>query len=124
LIFWCDIDPIVRYPIISIAIEAFTNSEDNAEVAWKKIVFEIFNKAPSLDVVLTQLAEAIRPRMWSGSRSDILQERSILFKNLFQHENDEIGSRAKNEYTKLNKEIPANRKMEDGWNRESNESFE
>ncbi len=124
LIHWCDIDPIVRYPIISIAIEAFAHSEGNAELAWKEIVFEIFNKAPSLDAVLTQFAESIRPRMWSGSRSDILKERSVLFKNLFQHENDEIGSWAKNEYTKLNKEILTNRKMEDGWNRESNESFE
>lgn len=124
LIAWCDNDPEDHYPLIASAIQAFSESAETSELAWKPIVYSIFEKAPDLGVVFEHLADAIRPTSWSGSRADILQKRSVLFLSLYQHEDEEIRAWAIGQYSTLQETIKGEREWEERHNRERNESFE
>lgn len=124
LISWCDNDPEDRYPLIASAIQAFSESAETSGLAWKPIVYSIFEKAPDLGVVLEHLADAIRPTSWSGSLADILQKRSVLFQSLYQHDNAEIKALARGQYSALQETIKREREREERHNRERNESFE
>ncbi len=124
LIAWCDNDPEVRYPIIASAIQAFSESAEICGFVWKPIVYSIFEKAPNLEIVFEQFANSIRPRSWSGSRADILEKRSVLFQNLYQHDNAEIRALARSKYLALQESIKREHEWEENHNRERNESFE
>ncbi len=124
LISWCDNDPGDRYPIIASAIQGFSESEETSGLAWKPIVYCIFENAPVLGVVLEHLADAIRPTSGSGSRADILQKRSVLFQSLYQHDNAELRAWARGQYSALQETIKREREWEECNNRELNESFE
>jgi len=124
LISWCDKDPKHRYPLAASAIEAFSESAEANELAWKPIVYSIFEKAPDLSVVFEHLVDAIRPMSWSGSLADILQKRSVLFQSLYQHDNAEIRAWAKGQYSALQETIKIEREGEERNSRKRNESFE
>ena len=124
LISWCDNEPKNRYPLIASAIQAFSESAETSGLAWKRIVYSIFEKAPDLGVVLNHLANSIWPTSWSGSRADILQKRSVLFQSLYQHDNAEIRAWARGQYSALQEAIKREREVEERDNRERNESFE
>lgn len=124
LISWCDNDPKNRYPIITSAIQAFSEPPEINGFEWKPIVYSIFEKSPDLDVVLEQLSDMIRPTAWSGSRADILQKRSVLFQSLFQHDNAKIRAWARGKYAALQETIKREREWEESHNHRRNESFE
>jgi hypothetical protein len=124
LISWCDHDPEDRYPLIASAIQAFSESAETSELAWKPIVYSIFEKAPDLGVVLEHLTDIIRPTSWGGSLSDILQKRSVLFQSLYQHDNAEIRAWARSQYSALQEKIKREREREESFNRERYERFE
>jgi hypothetical protein len=88
------------------------------------MLLSIFEKAPNLDVVLEHLSDAIMPMAWSGSLSDILQKRSVLFQSLYQHDNAEIRAWDRGQYFALQEEIKRESEWEENRNRERNESFE
>ena len=124
LISWCDNGPECRYPLIASAIQAFSESAEPSGLAWKPIVYSIFEKAPDLSVVLNHLANVIWPMSWSGSRADILQRRSVLFQSLYQHDNAVIRTWATRQYSALQETIKGEREEEKRCNRDRNESFE
>ena len=124
LISWCENNPSHRYPLIVSAMQAFSQSADIDEFAWKPIVYTILEKAPDLNAVLENLAHSIRPSGWSGSLADILEKRSVLFQNLYQHDNAEIRDWAKSQYSALQEVIKRERQWEEHNVREQNESFE
>lgn len=121
---WCDDSPEDRYPLTASVIQPFSESEETGGPAWKPIVYSIIAKAPNLNNVLKHLARMIRPSGWSGSLADILQKRAVLFQNLFQHENEEIRSWAKSQYSALQKTIEKERDEEKQRHRKRNETFE
>jgi hypothetical protein len=124
LICWCENEPENRFPLILSSIQTFSKSAETGALAWKQIVFSIFEKAPDLGRVLKHLADTITPMSWSGSRADILQERSVLFQDLCQHTNPDIRSWANGQYLALQETIKKDRESEEHDNRERNESFE
>ncbi|MBN2457123.1 MAG: hypothetical protein JXB29_11410 [Sedimentisphaerales bacterium] len=124
LLSWCDEDPKNRYPLITSAIQAFSVSTETGTLAWKPIIYSIFEKAPDLGVVLEHLVDSIRPTAWSGSLADILQKRSVLFHDLGQHGNAEISAWAKGQCAALQETIKEELEWESHHNRERNESFE
>jgi len=124
LISWCNNEPEDRYPLIASAIQAFSKSTETGKLEWKPVVYSIFEKAPDLSIVLEHLADAIRPRSWSGSLADIFQKRAVLFQSLYQHDNAEISAWARNQYPALQEIIKRERECEERSNRERNESFE
>lgn len=124
IITWCEASPEERYPVASSWIDGFSSSNDQSVLKWKPIVHTLFEKAPSLDKILDELEESIRPSGWSGSLADILQERVVLFESLFFHENSQISAWARKCHDHLKESIRNQRETEEKRNRERNESFE
>jgi hypothetical protein len=124
IVAWCDERPEERYPLVTSVMQPFSESGETREPSWKPIVYSIFAKAPNLNNVVKHLVRAIRPSGWSGSLADILQKRAALFLSLFGHENEEIRSWAKNQYSALQKSIETEREEERQRHRRRNETFE
>jgi hypothetical protein len=124
LLSWCEDDPAVRYPIVTASIQPFTESAQTDKLEWKPVVYAIFERAPDLDPILEHLADAIRPRSWSGSRADILLTRAVLFQKLYQHENAKIRAWAKAQYLELQESIRKEREWEGQRYRKLDERFE
>ncbi len=124
LLSWCEKDPPSRYPLVASVMKAFKKSDETGKYEWKPFVYRIFDKAPVLEGVLENLADALRPRSWSGSRADILQRRAVLYQELYEHDNEEVRAWARSRYTKLQEEIRNVREREDQRDRARDESFE
>jgi hypothetical protein len=122
VISWCDIDPANRYPSIAAAMQLFM--EDDGKLAWKPILSRIFDRAPELDPVFEGIASSMEPHSWSGSRADIMERRSELYKELFQHAKTKIGALARTKYRDLQKWVTEERKSEGNMFRTQFESFE
>ena len=88
------------------------------------MVHAILERAPDVTVALENLAYAIMPMTWSGSRADILQKRSMLFTELEHHDNSEIRAWAKSKLVSLQEIIKNERAWEADQDRARNESFE
>ena len=121
---WCDKDPQKRYPLITSSIQTYTKSTEANGLAWRPIIYSIFEKAPDLGVIFENLADSMRPTAWSGSLADILQKRSVLFYDLIQHGNAEICAWAKGQYAALQETIKKERECEENYYREQDASFE
>ncbi|NOY16305.1 MAG: hypothetical protein GXP23_05120 [Gammaproteobacteria bacterium] len=124
LLSWCEKDPPSRYPLVASVVKAFKKSDETGKYEWKPFVYRIFDKAPVLEGVLENLADALRPRSWSGSRADILQRRAVLYQELYEHDNEEVRAWARSQHTKLQEEIRNIREREDQRDRARDESFE
>jgi len=124
LLSWCEDDPFSRYSLVASVMKPFKRSDVTGKLEWKSIVYDIFERAPNLFAVLEHLANTTRPMAWSGSLSNILQERSILFQELYEHENTKIRDWAINQYSNLKKTISKERELENQRFHERNESFE
>ena len=119
---WCEKDPENRYPLITSAIQPFTESD--GRLKWKPLISHIFDRALELETVFDNIAYYMEPKSWDGSRADIMQNRSVLFKELYQHDNAEIRSLAKAKYLDLQGKIIEERKSEGSRHRRQFESFE
>jgi hypothetical protein len=124
ILFWCDEDPQKRYPLIALSVQAYTKSTGANDLAWRPIIYSIFEKAPNLGVIFENLADSMRPTAWMGSLADILQKRSLLFYELTKHDNALISTWAKDQYAALQETIKREQEWEGNHNRERNESFE
>lgn len=124
LISWCEITPETRYPLISSVIKLFSQPTKANELKLKPVIHSIFNKAPDLPVVLQHLSKAISPRSWSGSLSEILLKRADVLKGLFEHDNIEIRTWAKDQHSTLLERIEWERESEERNEHSRNERFE
>jgi len=98
--------------------------EDEGQLAWKNILFRIFDNAPELEQVFEGIARVMVPNSGSGSQADIIESRSELFKELFKHCNEQIRHLAKAKYLSLHRQIAEMRKSEGTMFRPRFESFE
>ena len=121
---WCEKDPSSRYALIASWMQAFRKSDETGKYEWKPLVYTIFDKAPVVEDVLEQLADKIPPTSWSGSRADILQSRTVLYQDLYGHDNREVAAWARSEHAKLQARVRQEREREDRENREQDERFE
>jgi hypothetical protein len=124
LLSWCENDPVVRYPLVASVIEPFQKTGETGRLEWKPVVHAFLRRAPRLDAVLAHISDAIWPRLWSGSRADIVRDRSVLLQDLYQHDNPEIGAWARSRYSALQEAIKVERESEERRNRERDERFE
>lgn len=124
IISWCNQKPQGRYPIIASVVTAFSESEETGTYEWKPIVHKIIEKAPQINLVLESLMKTIKPIARTGSRAELMENRSVLLTDLFDHDNTEVRTWAKNEYLLLKAKIQKEREEERVHSRERNESFE
>ena len=124
LLFWCEKDPSSRYALAASWMQAFRKSDETGKYEWKPFVYTIFDKVPVLEDVLKHLSDKFPPTSWSGSRADILQSRTVLYQDLYGHDNREVAAWARSEHAKLQERIRQEREREDQENREQDERFE
>lgn len=124
LISWCEIAPETRYLLLASATKLFSRSIEKKELSINPIVYLLFNRVPNLTIILQYLSNSTTPMSWSGSLSEILLERAELLKELFVHENEEIRSWAKKQYTVLQNKAKDEHENEEKRNRLYNERFE
>ena len=128
LLAWCEEAPLSRYALISSAITPFRQSGDTGKPEWNPVVYRILDGAPDPAPVIENLARALKPKSPTSlhrgdSRADILKERSVLLRELSDHENAKVKALAKREYDSLRKEIGKERQKEKE-DRDRKESFE
>ncbi len=121
---WCEEDPTSRYASAISAVEAFEKTSESEKYTWRPIVKDILDKAPDLEKIFEELGRSLRPSSWSGSLAAILEDRSTLLHDLYDHDNAEVASWAKSHYGRLQQGIASEREQEEKYDRHHNESFE
>jgi hypothetical protein len=124
LINWCEADSESRYPLLASVTRLFSTSKESNEIEISQTAYLLFNKAPNLAIILQHLSKSTNPTSWSGSLGEILSKRADTLKRLFEHENEEIKSWAKEQYSILKKEAQNALEYEEKNDRFYNERFE
>ena len=105
LLSWCEKNPPHHYPLITTVLRLFKKSDGTGKYVWNPFIHSVFDKAPVLEDVLNNIADALMLVLGSGSRADALQRVAVLYQDLYQHENERVATWAKNQYSKLQEEI-------------------
>ncbi len=124
LISWCEVAPETRYSLLASVTKLFSRSIETKEIGLNRIVYLLVNKAPNLTIILQHLSKSVRPMSWSGSLAELLSKRAELLKEFFEHNNEEIKSWAKEQYSVLQRKAKKEREAEERDNRLHNERFE
>jgi len=121
---WCEINPIVRYPIAASAIIPYRKREKDNLLEWTPLALKIIANSSDPIVILEEFKSSLRPMSWSGSRADIMQYRLSLISDLKKHEDALVADWAYKEEKVFGEEIRLEREWE--LKRESgrNERFE
>ncbi|MGX7002359.1 hypothetical protein [Caballeronia sp. KNU42] len=78
LLKWCSEDPVNRYPAVASVVSVFTLTADQNPSAWSPVAARLVHGAPDPLAVMGAFVARLRPMMWSGSRSTILQTNAML----------------------------------------------
>ena len=124
LLSWCEKYPSSRYTLVASWLQAFRKSDETGKYEWKPFIYMILDKAPVLEDILEHFTDKFLPTSWSGSRANILQDRAVLYQDLYEHDNKEVAAWARSEHIKLQERIRKERELENQENREQNERFE
>ncbi len=124
VITWCEEDPESRYSIVVSAVKGFKKHTETGKYEWRPVVYAILDWAPDLEKVFEELGRSLRPSSWGGSLANILEERSVLLRDLYDHQNVEVASWAKSYFVRFQQSIASQGKWEQKKDRPRNESFE
>lgn len=121
---WCNDSPEKRCIYIAHLASLFRNDEKLDHPVWKPFIHYFVGKLKNPEPLLECMSDSIVPRGWSGSLADILEKRSVLYKEFFNHKNSEVSSWATSQYSILREKIIFRREYESQKNREKYEAFE
>jgi hypothetical protein len=124
IIEWCEIEPLKRYPVLSVCIPAFVKGSQDGDIEWSSLAKRIMTDAPDPVQVLDNLKHSFRPMEWTGSRANIMESRLPLITTLQGHENPTIAEWARNEEIRFKLEISLEREDENRYRPNPDESFE
>ena len=124
VIAWCEEDSKSRYSNVVSAVKGFEKHSETGKYEWRPILYTILDRAPDLEKVFEVLGRSLRPSSWSGSLANILEERSVLLRDLYDHQNVEVASWAKSHFARFQQGIASEREWEQKYDRQRNESFE
>ena len=124
VIAWCEEEPKSRYSIVVSTVNGFEKPNETGKYEWRPVITTILDRAPDLEKVFEALGRSLRPSFWSGSLANILEERSVLLRDLYDHQNVEVTSWARSYFARFQQDIASERKWEQKNDRPRNESFE
>jgi hypothetical protein len=75
---WCGEDPVVRFPLAASVVSAFIVSTEDDLVGWAPIAPRLAHSASDPIAVMREFVARFRPRVWSGSRSAVLDANANL----------------------------------------------
>ena len=124
MIQWCEVNPITRYPIVASEIIPYQKNENENSLEWTPLALMIIANSSDPIVVLHEFKSTLRPRAWSGSRAEIMQNRLKLISDLKEHDNSMVTDWAYREEKVFEQEIRSERQMELLRESDRNERFE
>lgn len=124
IIAWCDVNPIIRYPIVAKVITHYQKSVEGNTLEWTSVALRLLLNSPNPLLILNEFKSVFRPNSWSGSLSETMQKRLCLISELKKHSNLSISGWACIEERELEEEIRSRRKNELKQESNLNERFE
>ena len=124
VIAWCEEDPKSRYSIVVSTVNGFEKPNETGKYEWRPVITTILDSAPDLEKVFEALGRSLRPSFWSGSLANILEERSVLLCDLYDHQNVEVASWSRSYFARIQHDIDIERRYGQKNDRPHNESFE
>jgi len=93
-------------------IVPYQQGKSNNSLEWSPLAFQIITNSYDAIVVLNKFRSTLTPTSWSGSRSEIMQNRLCLISELKNHKNSYIKDWADNEELVFEEEIRLQRECE------------
>jgi hypothetical protein len=121
---WCGENPAIRFPVAASVVSAFTVSRDGNLVNWAPIASRLVHSAPDPISVMRELVARFRPRMWSGSRSTILDANANLLDQFDTEGNGMLAAFIAAQKESLKKEALAELAWETKLDKDRDERFE
>ena len=78
LLAWCGGDPARRYAIAASVATIFVVSSGQEPTGWSPLAVQLVHSAPDSLAIMTEMINRLRPRVWWGSRSTILDQGASL----------------------------------------------
>jgi hypothetical protein len=124
MIAWCEEDPKLRYPRIALAVSAFVKNPETKRLEFNSLILRLIEQAPDIAALLESISGTLIPMSWSGSRADVLEERALALRQLFEHARAEVSSWARHKHAELQEAMWSERRFEESSRRKMDESFE
>lgn len=124
IITWCDANPIKRYPIAASVITAYQKGVEGDTLEWTSLALQLIINSSDPLLILNEFKAVFRPNSWSGSLSEVMQNRLCLISELKKHSDLSVSSWACREEKTLEEEIGYRRKNELKQESSLNERFE
>ena len=121
---WCGEDPATRFPLAASVVSAFTVSKEGNPASWAPITLRLVHSAPEPIAVMRVLAGRIRPMVWSGSRSAILDENANLLDKFDTQGNELLASFLARQKESLQQEARSELEWETKFYSDRDERFE
>ena len=125
LIEWClgQANPNV-WPVVGAGIKLWIEDSDNGNTKFSEEALRFLEASPQPELVLKAFACLLEPKSWSGSRADIMENRTMAFRVLVEHSNPDIARAAEIEIKKITKRIDAARQLQRRCDEKREQRFE
>ena len=123
LLSWCEENPLARFPLAVSVVPVFEQSADKPPI-WNPLAVVLVHRAPDPVAVMKQLIGQLRPRVWSGSRSTILDVNANLLDQFDTRGNTALAALLASAKDELGEEARAQLKWETELDRDRDERFE
>jgi hypothetical protein len=127
LLDWCESGPDHRFSALAEAAHLCSSTTDETgrpELLWSPLALELLSKAPNTTDILKAFESVFFPRSWTGSRSDVIEERLPLLYSLEQHPNPAVAAWASAKRTVLTHYVAELRLQEDREQSTMSQRFE
>jgi hypothetical protein len=117
---WADIDPTMRYPLISRSLSIFATKDFDEDNGLSALFLEGLKRSPDRDAFLKSNAARLHPNSWSGNLSPILDRRGEYLQALAAYPDEAVMAWANEQIALLRQYADHERKREGA----QEESFE
>ena len=117
---WADIDPMVRYPLISQSMSIFATKDFGEDNGMSPLFLEALERSPDRAAFLETNTGRLHPNSWSGNLSLILDRRRTYLEALTDHSDEAVKAWANEQVASLTRYADHERMRES----EREESFE
>jgi hypothetical protein len=124
LLEWCQRDPATRFPTVAAAASILASAPGGNAAGLAPRAPLLVHSSPDPIAVMKAIAGQLRPTMWSGSRSTILEANAELLGQFDTRGNAELAAFVEAEKAKLRKEAEIEREWETKLDRSRDEKFE
>jgi hypothetical protein len=124
LIAWCDVDKIMRYPLLAHLVTLAQRSGPPGSQTWSEQSKALLANAPDPEQVLATFIDRFRPCSWSGSRAALMEANGQLLESIDMLIPQSAHAFAMNAKAQFAEVVARERMAEDANDRGRDERFE